>query len=105
MGTFDNITAGERHGQTKAFGASLGNITLGDRVAISELGEDLYGSQPPTQHGDGQVNVSSGGWLIVRDGIWVEWADEPAPDLPRFDNTGARAADDYERYPHDPTAT
>ena len=29
-----------------------------------------------------------GGWLIVRDGVWVDWVDDAVDDLPCFDLAG-----------------
>lgn len=103
MGMFDNIHDGNRHGQTKAFSPASRDLKIGDPVYIEDLGEAVYGTAPATRHTDGQVNCSFGGWLIVRDGIWVEWAEQPASDLPRFDNTGWAVDDDYERFPYKAT--
>jgi hypothetical protein len=104
MGMFDYITDGTKHGQTKAFNPGMATIKIGGKVAIEEIYAEMLDGTPAVKYSDGQVNCADGGWLIVRDGIWTEWADHPVPDLQRFDNIGRPVADDYERYPHDESA-
>ncbi|MFF3639395.1 hypothetical protein [Streptomyces sp. NPDC002250] len=77
MGMFDEIHAGHRCGQTKAFGRTLAHYRTGDAV------------QPVDGRTDVQIAVAvGGGWLQVRGGRIHSWEEDPAPDLPPYDNAG-----------------
>jgi hypothetical protein len=93
MGRYDDIHTGTRCGQTKAFGKGLGDFSIGDSVKIHQDPLPIENYDYPT-YTDGQVAVQGvgGGWLIVRDGVWVDWVDDPVEDLPCFDDAGRPVA-------------
>ena len=109
MGLFDTVVAGARHGQVKCFGRGMRTIHVGDALSLyrpvgldEQLGR-LESATPgdalgvaadlaigePSELRDYQVamtnDTGSESYLIVRDGVLIDWRDEPTPDLTRID--------------------
>jgi hypothetical protein len=57
----------------------------------AELYADLYDGVANPQRRDYQVLCRDGSALVVRDGIWVDWADAPVDGLDLVDNRGRAA--------------
>jgi hypothetical protein len=98
MAAFDSVHTGQRCGQTKALGALMRTLTVGDEVG----GRDRC------------IAMHEGGYLVIRGGILIGWQDEPEDRLALVDNAGRTLdADDLDSegrpladylYPDDPGA-
>jgi len=112
MGMFDRVHTLERCGQVKCWGQNLTDWTIGCRprlyVSVDEGGArgaldlrrqvDHSPDQPEEDNGSArgwrlsdltsyQILMTEG-FLIIRNGEWVDWSDDRAEDLPVVDNGG-----------------
>lgn len=94
MGSYDEVHGGWRCGQSKAFGKMGRKLVPGDAVQLvhapmtQEELESFYEALVAQPERDFMVDSGDGGALIVRDGIFVEWAGRPDPLLPAFSYLG-----------------
>jgi hypothetical protein len=95
MGSYDTVHGGWRCGQTKALGRGLGCVLPGDQVEVIPAPMDaeeyeayLNGEIQARPERDFLVAMWQGGYLVVRDGIFVKWARSAYPGLPIFDGGG-----------------
>lgn len=95
MGSYDAVHAGERCGQTKAFGKNQRGLVAGDPVQLFPAPMDdtqfqawLEHTLPARPERDFAVQMYEGGAVVVTDGVITGWADEAPPGLPVFDGTG-----------------
>lgn len=88
MGMFDTVRDGDHEVQTKAFGRSLGDYTVGDRVdvdgpatcAVAALGGP-----------DGSAAFTDA-WILIQDNVIVGVVTEPPDDTyPRVAYSGGLA--------------
>lgn len=94
VGFFDTVHAGWRCGQVKCLGRNLSDVRLGDRVEFVESSRlPEYVLEPherpvPDPAATLQVEMAEGGWLQLRDGVFVAWTNEAAEGVRRVDRFG-----------------
>jgi len=120
MGLFDTITIGDRRGQVKCVGRTCATFGVGDGVTLyrqvdaaekalrleAATGDEAIGDAlaistgEATEIRDFQIVMQSlsgaHSYVVVRDGVLVDWRDDPAPDLPQVGNRG-RDFDEHNR--------
>ena len=105
MGSYDHVHDGRRCGQTKAWGKRFRELVPGSPVVLHaqlsglELVAAEGGSSVPAEDlavagrarpevRDHQVVCDDGSVLVVADGRFVAWADEPLGGLVQVGNDG-----------------
>jgi hypothetical protein len=95
MGCYDEVHGGWRCGQTKALGKGMRHLLPGDSVELipAPMDDPMYAAYVKGQAHvrpvrDYVVAMSEGGFVIVRDGVFVKWARSAYPGLPIFDGVG-----------------
>ena len=85
---FDTVHAGHHCGQVKGWRKAGDDIFIGDTVDFLRQSWGVYAeeywpdpsTEPPITYTN---NMYGSGWLVVVDGVLVDWADEPG-DGPRY---------------------
>jgi hypothetical protein len=95
MGCFDDVHGGWQCGQVKGLGKVSGDIFPGDSVQLIPAPMDdaeyklyLRGEPLVRPERDFLLIMSEGGYITVRDGIFVEWAVSADLALPVFNSLG-----------------
>ena len=95
MGCYDEVHGGWQCGQVKGLGKGMRELLPGDSVELIPAPMDqveyeafVRGEARARPERDFLLAMCEGGYVTVRDGIFVEWAVSADPGLPVFDSLG-----------------
>lgn len=95
MGCYDEVHGGWQCGQAKGLGKGMRQLLPGDRVQLipAPMDDEAYeayvrGRARARPEQDFLMAMSEGGYLTIRDGVYVKWARAAYPGLPVFDSLG-----------------